>query len=108
MGKGKRELPRLLGEKMRTIRDQLWLSQNAMLRQLGLDEEFTRAELSAYERGVREPPSRVLLRYSAVARVWVNVLIDDDLNLPAKLPAEVMQEGSLRVRTKKGAPKRYR
>jgi len=108
MGKGRRERPRFLGEKLRTIRDQLGLSQNEMLRQLGLDEEFTRAELSAYERGVREPPSRVLLTYSAVARVWVNVLLDDDLDLPAKLPSKVMQAGSLKVRSKKRVSKRSR
>lgn len=100
MGKGRRERPRLLGEKMRQIRETLGLSQNEMLRRLGLDEEFTRAELSAYERGVREPPSKVLLKYSAVARVWVNVLIDDDLNLPSLLPAKAMHGGVRRARTK--------
>ena len=100
MGKGRRERPRLLGEKMRQIRETLGLSQNEMLRQLGLDEEFTREELSAYERGVREPPSKVLLKYSAVARVWVNVLIDDDLNLPSLLPAKAMHGGVRRARTK--------
>ncbi len=100
MGKGKRQRPKLLGEKMRQIRKGLGLSQNEMLRLLGLDQEFTRAEVSAYERGVREPPSSVLLRYSAVARVWVNVLIDDDLNLPSSLPARAMHAGVMRARIK--------
>lgn len=98
MGKGKRARPRFLGEKMRTIRETLGLSQNEMLRKLGLDQEFTRAEVSAYERGVREPPSEVLLKYSAVARVWVNVLIDDDLNLPSSLPARAMHAGVTRAK----------
>lgn len=100
MGKGKRARPRFLGEKMRTIRGTLGLSQNEILRRLGLDQEFTRAEVSAYERGVREPPSKVLLKYSALARVWVNVLIDDDLNLPSSLPAKGMHAGVTRSKTR--------
>jgi transcriptional regulator with XRE-family HTH domain len=100
MGKGRRKRPRLLGRKMRKIREALGLSQNEVLRHLGLDEEFTRAEISAYERGVREPPSKILLKYSAAVRVWVNVLIDDDLNLPSLLPAKAMHAGVKRARTK--------
>ena len=100
MGKGKRERPRLLGQKMRSIRESFGLSQNEMLRQLGLDQEFTRAEISAYERGVREPPSNVLLKYSAAARVWVNVLIDDDLDLPGSLPSKAMHGGVVRAKKK--------
>lgn len=93
MGKGKRVQPRFLGRKMRIIREALGLSQNEMLRRLQLEDEFTRSEISAYERGVREPPSKVLLKYSAVAHVWVNVLIDDELDLPAPLPAKTMHAG---------------
>jgi transcriptional regulator with XRE-family HTH domain len=98
MGKGKRPRPLFLGAKMRKIRDELGLSQNEILRRLGLDEEFTREEISAYERGVREPPSKVLLRYSGLARVWVNVLIDDDLDLPSPLPARAMHPGITRAK----------
>jgi len=79
---------------MRIIREALGLSQNEMLRRLQLEDEFSRSEISAYERGVREPPAKVLLRYSAVARVWVNVLIDDELSLPPALPAKAMHGGS--------------
>ncbi len=99
MGKGKRARPRFLGKKMRIIRETLGLSQNEMLRRLELENEFTRSEISAYERGVREPPSKVLLRYSAVAHVWVNVLIDDDLNLPSILPAKTMHAGISRSKS---------
>lgn len=93
MGKGKRARPQFLGRKMRIIRETFGLSQNEMLRRLQLEGEFTRSEISAYERGVREPPAKVLLRYSSVARVWVNVLIDDELNLPSMLPAKTMHAG---------------
>jgi len=93
MGKGKRARPKYLGKKLREIRDRLELSQNAMLRHLGLESEFSRAELSAYERGVREPPLQVLLRYSEIARVWVNVLIDDRLDVPPNRPRDGMSGG---------------
>lgn len=101
MGKGKRARPQFLGRKLRIIREALGLSQNEMLRRLQLEDEFTRSEISAYERGVREPPSKVLLRYSAVARVWVNVLIDDDLTLPSRLPARTMHAGISRLSTRR-------
>lgn len=91
--KGRRESPKRLGAKLVSIRGSLALSQNEMLRYLGIGEEYTREEISAYERGVRTPPLHVLLKYSKAVRVWVNVLIDDDLNLPAELPAAQMHEG---------------
>lgn len=105
MVKGKGHHPKLLGEKLRTIRIQLGLSQNGMLRQLGLDNEFTQAELSAYERGVREPPLHVLLEFSKASRVWINVLVDDTLALPTMIPSKHMHEGLLRTRQGKSKPK---
>jgi hypothetical protein len=35
----------------------------------------------------------VLLRYSEVARVWMNALVDDDIDLPEVVPAVRMHEG---------------
>ena len=52
MGK---ERPKRLGEKLGVIRKQLELSQNEMIRRLGLTGKLTREEVSAYERGVRAP-----------------------------------------------------
>ena len=85
MGKGKRERPALLGRKLGEIRRRLGLSQNEMLRHLGLNDKLTREELSAYERGVREPSLLTLLRYSRSVGVSIEVLIDDEMALPAKL-----------------------
>lgn len=92
--KAKNEGPKRLGKKLASIRTSFGLSQNEMLRWLRMDEEYTREEISAYERGVRVPPLHVLLRYSKAARVWVNVLIDDALDLPTKIPASRMSEGT--------------
>jgi transcriptional regulator with XRE-family HTH domain len=96
MGKGKRARPALLGKKLQEIRRRLALSQNGMLRYLDLSDEFTREELSAYERGVREPPLHVLLRYSKAVHIWVNVLIDDSLELPDKIPSTQIHGGAVR------------
>jgi transcriptional regulator with XRE-family HTH domain len=57
-----------------------------MLSRLGLADEFGRNYISAFELGTREPPLPVLLEYARAAGVWVDVLIDDDLELPDRLP----------------------
>lgn len=87
MGKGRREKPARLAGKLAQIRKTFALSQNEMLRLLGLSDKLTREELSAYERGVREPSLLTLLKYAEVAGVCLDVLANDKLNLPAKLPA---------------------
>ena len=46
-----------------------------------------------FERGVREPPLPVLLEYARAANIYIEVLIDDDLDLPKKLPALKKSEG---------------
>lgn len=99
--KGREENPKRLGEKLALVRSSLGLSQGELLRHLGINKEYTREEISAYERGVRIPPLHVLLKYSRVAKVWVNVLIDDSLDLPAKLPSRRMHEGTPRLSSRK-------
>lgn len=88
MGRATREKPERLGEKLFQIREALGLSQNELLSRLGLTERLSRDDVSKYERGVREPSLLVLLRYARAAGVSTDVLIDDRLNLPAKLPAK--------------------
>ena len=51
-----------------------------MAKRLDLDIAYT--AISAYERGTREPDLITLLRYARVARVNVERLIDDELDLP--------------------------
>ena len=59
-----------------------------------------RSSISGYERGTREPPLPVLLGYARAANVYVEVLIDDNLYLPEKLPAVPKSEGLKRVSAK--------
>ena len=83
-----RRRPVRLGEKLRQIRDGFGLSQNGMLRRLGIQDELTRAEWSGYERGLREPSLLTLLQIARAADVNVEVLIDDDMDIPRRKRAE--------------------
>jgi transcriptional regulator with XRE-family HTH domain len=98
MGASSRARPRFLSSKLRQIREVLGLSQTEMGRLLGLDNEFARNYVSGYERDTREPTLEVLLRYSEVSGCWINALVDDDVNLPNKIPADPKSEG---IRRKK-------
>jgi transcriptional regulator with XRE-family HTH domain len=93
MGQSPRRVPARLAEKVLLIREGLRLSQNELIRRLGVNDELTQARVSAYERGVREPSLPVLLRYARAANVSVEALIDDELDLPKKLPASPKSEG---------------
>jgi len=85
--------PARLGGKLLSIRKALGLSQNGILRRLGLEDELTQAEWSAYERSVRVPSLPVLLLIAELAGVWMDVLVNDELDLPNKLPASPKSEG---------------
>ena len=80
-----RQKPERLAEKLKQIRLSLGLSQDGMLERLGLAEEFFRSRISAYELGNREPPLPVLLRYARLVNISTDVLIDDEMDLPARL-----------------------
>ena len=88
MGKGARRQPQRLAGKLRDVRLALGLSQSELLRKLGAEDLITYHRISDYELGKNEPPLDVLLSYARLAGVCVDVLIDDDLDLPAKLPAK--------------------
>jgi transcriptional regulator with XRE-family HTH domain len=93
MGKSVRERPARLAEKLRHIRKALGLSQNGMIRRMGLTNEIVQADISTYEINQREPPLKVLLAYARAANVAVEALIDDNLSLPDVLPCPKKCEG---------------
>ena len=88
MGVKARQRPERLAEKLLQVRAALGLSQSELLRRLGLEDAISYKKISDYERGQREPSLIILLEYARVAGVCVDVLIDDRLDLPAKLPAK--------------------
>jgi transcriptional regulator with XRE-family HTH domain len=93
VGRVARPKPARLAEKLLQIRIALGLSQNGMLARLELDQKLFRSAISGYELGTREPPLPVLLKYAEEAGVWVDVLINDELDLPQLLPAAQKHEG---------------
>ncbi|HEX8129030.1 MAG TPA: helix-turn-helix transcriptional regulator [Pyrinomonadaceae bacterium] len=101
-----RPKPDRLAEKLRQIRLALGLSQQAMLRHLGLDEEMKYARISEYEIGLREPSLMTLLKYARAANVMADVLIDDELDLPEQLPSPTKHEGVRRKSSSRGKSKR--
>jgi hypothetical protein len=85
MGRGKQTKPSRLALKLSTIRAQLGLSQNGIIRQIGLQEDLTREEWSTFERSIRMPPWWVLLALARSININLECLVDDELDLPAKL-----------------------
>jgi transcriptional regulator with XRE-family HTH domain len=85
MGKRERQKPERLAEKLRQIREALGLSQSEMLKRLGAEDQIDYTAISKYELGRNEPSLIILLQYARVARISTDVLIDDELDLPAKL-----------------------
>lgn len=92
-----RPKPKRLAEKLRQIRLTLNLSQTEMHKRLGVEELITYTQLSRYESGLREPLLQILLQYARVAGVPTEVLIDDELELPAKLPGPTNHEAIKRT-----------
>src|SRR5215207_4020975 len=88
MGQRARMRQERLAEKLLQIRQALGLSQSEMLRRLGFEDVLDYKRISEYELGKNEPPLAVLLSYARAVNVSTDVLIDDRLDLPAKLPAK--------------------
>jgi transcriptional regulator with XRE-family HTH domain len=92
MGRKPRLKPKRLAEKLRQIREALGLSQSEMWKHLGVEDLIWFKQISTYEVGTREPPLPILLLYARAANVSTDVLIDDALDLPDKLPAKTRRK----------------
>ena len=84
-----RPRPERLAEKLRQIREGLGLSQTQMLARLGLEDSMHYGRISQYENDEREPAATTVLAYAHVAGVHLEDIVDDDLDLPAKLPGKI-------------------
>jgi transcriptional regulator with XRE-family HTH domain len=79
VGHKRRRKPKRLAEKLLTIRLRLSLSQNQLAKLLEFEKGSAR--ISEYEHGNREPDLVTLLIYANLARVSMDVLVNDDLEL---------------------------
>ena len=77
----RRQSPRHLARKLAQLRIGLGLSQSEIAKAIGVNN---RASISGYERGDREPPLPTLLAYARLAKVPMETLVDDALELPEK------------------------
>ena len=85
MPKGARRRPERLAEKLCDIRHRLKLTQEELkerLEQLGFVRDLDRADISDFERGRRDPDLLTLLSYGRLANVYLDVLVDDELDFP--------------------------
>jgi transcriptional regulator with XRE-family HTH domain len=96
-----RPRPKRLAGKLLQIRIALGLSQSELWSRLGVEDEIPFKRISKYELDQNEPPLTILLRYARVAGVHMEDLVDDELDLPAKLPGPVKYKG-----IKRAAPSR--
>lgn len=82
MGRARRPTPQRLAPKLREIREKLGLTQQQMFDLLGdTGTQLYVGHIDGYEKGRREPPLQVLLRYARVAKVPMEILADDNLDL---------------------------
>src|ERR1044072_9354746 len=89
----RRYMPARLGEKFLQIRTALGLTQERMLARLELPGEITQSYISPYEREMKEPPIFVIMKYAKVANVWIDVLVEDALDLPSRIPSSRKHQG---------------
>jgi len=99
-----RPKPKRLAEKLRAIREGLGLSQTQMLKRLEHEATMHYGRISEYESGKREPTLMTILQYARVAGVHMEDLVDDELDLPAKLPGKVRYEGVKHKTSRKKVP----
>jgi DNA-binding XRE family transcriptional regulator len=77
MGQRPRSRPERLAAKLLAVRQRLGVNQTEMAKLLKCESK----RLSELESGRREPNLLLLLNYARLARVLVENLIDDDLDL---------------------------
>jgi transcriptional regulator with XRE-family HTH domain len=83
MGSAKRMRPQRLGKKLLAIRNYFDCSLAQMADRLS-DDKVTvrRTDISRYELDNREPPLPILLRYARLVGTTIDVLADDEIDLP--------------------------
>ena len=96
-----RPRPLRLAEKLLQIRNGLGLSQTQMLERLGLSDSMHYGRISEYEQDKREPSLITLLAYARAASVHLEDIVDDDFDLPRKLPGNVNYRGITRRSNRK-------
>ena len=88
MGKAARRKPARLPAKLVQIRRKMKLSQNELIREMGLENDLEQQYISKFEHGILEPPLYVLCAYADLANVTLDLLARDSMKLPSDIPAK--------------------
>lgn len=98
--------PKRLAEKLLHIRNALHHTQSGLHKALGIEEEeIQSARISDYETNKFDPPLPVLVEYARLARVHMEDIADDRVDLPETLPGDVVREAWSRPRPKRAPSK---
>ena len=100
-----RPKPARLAEKLLAIQNALGLTQPEIHSRLGVGDSITYHRISEYETGKREPHLKVLLHYARLAGVHMEDIVDDELDLPEKLPGNVRHVGIKHKSSSRSKPK---
>ena len=89
MGQAPRPRPKRLASKLRQVRAMLDLTQEQMAERLKhIESPPQPGHISEFEHGKREPSLLFLLAVARLAGVPMDVLIDDELDLPERLTSD--------------------
>jgi len=94
MGLKSRVIPKNLPRKLKFIRNHFNLTLEELsgkieeeLKRLGFpDIKVYTGGITEFEKGKREPQLPVLLAYAQIANIYVDILINDNLEIPKNLP----------------------
>lgn len=83
MGRSRQPRPKKLAKKLREIRIRMGLTQKEMFDRLkDRKTPLYLGHISLYESDQRVPPLMVLLKYARVFGTSMEIIVDDDLDLP--------------------------
>jgi transcriptional regulator with XRE-family HTH domain len=103
MGRAPRPRPARLAKKLEQIRTALALSQAQMFERLGdTGTRLYARHIDDYEKDRRIPHLEVVLAYARVAGIPMELIVDDKLDLPKRLPSMPDYEWIMR-RSRKAA-----
>ena len=91
MGRGRRARPKKLQEKVCEIRRKLDITQDEMAHSLvehGAEKTMHSGYVADFETGKRAPSLLGVLAYAKLMGVCADVLLDDEMDLPVKLPGK--------------------
>lgn len=86
MGRSRPSRPERLPEKLVKIRRTLGLTQEQIYERIKSDKTPLHVGyIGSYETGEKLPSMLIVLRYARIAGIPMDVLVDDELDLPGKL-----------------------